>query len=115
MGWTFYLVWAGLNLINAIIFWLFYPETGGLALENWSDRWCDRRGQRCVVRETAVGQSKSCRRSCQSVKSEGSWRWRETASLVSDCKSDETWMSCQTRNNPDERAHPPNMKHPKRA
>ncbi|KAK1751098.1 general substrate transporter [Echria macrotheca] len=33
MGWRFYLVWAGFNLINAVIVWLFYPETGGLMLE----------------------------------------------------------------------------------
>ncbi|KAK0705511.1 general substrate transporter [Lasiosphaeris hirsuta] len=33
MGWRFYLVWAGFNLVNAIIVWLFYPETGGLMLE----------------------------------------------------------------------------------
>ncbi|KAK4185116.1 general substrate transporter [Podospora australis] len=33
MGWTFYLVWATFNLVNAGIVWLFYPETGGLQLE----------------------------------------------------------------------------------
>ncbi|KAK3356836.1 hypothetical protein B0T25DRAFT_537511, partial [Lasiosphaeria hispida] len=32
MGWRFYLVWAGFNLVNAVIVWLFYPETGSLML-----------------------------------------------------------------------------------
>jgi hypothetical protein len=33
LGWKFYIVWAVLNLANAIIVWLFYPETGGQPLE----------------------------------------------------------------------------------
>ena len=33
LGWKFYIVWAVLNVANAIIVWLFYPETGGLPLE----------------------------------------------------------------------------------
>lgn len=33
IGWRFYIVWAVLNLVNAIIVWFFYPETGGLQLE----------------------------------------------------------------------------------
>ena len=33
MGWRFYLVWAGFNIANAVIVWVFYPETGGLKLE----------------------------------------------------------------------------------
>ncbi|KAK0667648.1 general substrate transporter [Cercophora samala] len=33
MGWAFYLVWAGFNVVNGIVVWLFYPETGGLPLE----------------------------------------------------------------------------------
>jgi len=33
MGWRFYLIWAAFNLVNAVIVWLFYPETGGLMLE----------------------------------------------------------------------------------
>ncbi|KAK3315669.1 general substrate transporter [Apodospora peruviana] len=33
MGWRFFLVWAGFNLVNAGVVWLFYPETGGLMLE----------------------------------------------------------------------------------
>ncbi|KAK3680832.1 general substrate transporter [Podospora appendiculata] len=33
MGWLFFLVWAAFNLVNAAVVWLFYPETGGLALE----------------------------------------------------------------------------------
>jgi hypothetical protein len=33
IGWRFYVVWAVLNLVNAAIVWLFYPETGGLLLE----------------------------------------------------------------------------------
>ncbi len=33
IGWRFYVVWAVFNLSNAIIVWLFYPETGGLTLE----------------------------------------------------------------------------------
>lgn len=33
MGWRFYLVWAAFNLFNAVVVWLFYPETGGLMLE----------------------------------------------------------------------------------
>jgi Sugar (and other) transporter len=33
IGWKFYLVWAVLNLANAIIVWMFYPETAGQPLE----------------------------------------------------------------------------------
>lgn len=33
LGWKFYIVWAVLNLANAIIVWMFYPETGGQPLE----------------------------------------------------------------------------------
>ncbi|KAB5585238.1 hypothetical protein GE09DRAFT_1233531 [Coniochaeta sp. 2T2.1] len=33
MGAWFFLVWAGFNLVNAVIVWLCYPETGGLTLE----------------------------------------------------------------------------------
>lgn len=33
MGWSFYLVWAAFNLVNAIVVWMLYPETGGLMLE----------------------------------------------------------------------------------
>ena len=33
LGWKFYIVWAVLNVANAVIVWLFYPETGGLELE----------------------------------------------------------------------------------
>lgn len=33
MGWKFFLVWAGLNLVSAVVVWMFYPETGGLVLE----------------------------------------------------------------------------------
>ncbi|KAK3386710.1 general substrate transporter [Podospora didyma] len=33
MGWKFYLIWAAFNLANAVIVWMFYPETGGLMLE----------------------------------------------------------------------------------
>ncbi|KAJ9606758.1 hypothetical protein H2200_008767 [Cladophialophora chaetospira] len=33
LGWKFYIVWAVLNLANAIIVWTFYPETGGQPLE----------------------------------------------------------------------------------
>ena len=33
LGWRFYLVWAVLNLVNAIVVWIFYPETGGQPLE----------------------------------------------------------------------------------
>jgi sugar porter (SP) family MFS transporter len=33
MGAWFYVVWAVLNLVNALVVWLFYPETGGLPLE----------------------------------------------------------------------------------
>ena len=33
LGWKFYIVWAVLNLVNAIIVWIFYPETGGQPLE----------------------------------------------------------------------------------
>jgi len=32
LGWAFYLVWA-CNLVNAVVVWLVYPETGGLELE----------------------------------------------------------------------------------
>lgn len=34
IGFGFYLIWAVLNLCNAIIVWLFYPETAGLQLES---------------------------------------------------------------------------------
>jgi sugar porter (SP) family MFS transporter len=33
MGSWFYVVWAVLNLVNAVVVWLCYPETGGLTLE----------------------------------------------------------------------------------
>jgi hypothetical protein len=33
LGWKFYIVWAVLNLVNAIVVWIFYPETGGQPLE----------------------------------------------------------------------------------
>ncbi|KAK0634417.1 general substrate transporter [Bombardia bombarda] len=33
MGWQFFLVWAMFNLVNAVVVWLVYPETGGLVLE----------------------------------------------------------------------------------
>lgn len=33
IGWRTYLIWAVLNLANAIIVWLFYPETAGIPLE----------------------------------------------------------------------------------
>ncbi|KAM7211210.1 general substrate transporter [Rhypophila decipiens] len=33
MGWSFFLIWAGFNLVHAGIVWMFYPETGGLVLE----------------------------------------------------------------------------------
>ncbi|OIW25740.1 hypothetical protein CONLIGDRAFT_635532 [Coniochaeta ligniaria NRRL 30616] len=33
MGAWFYVVWAVLNLVNAAVVWLCYPETGGLTLE----------------------------------------------------------------------------------
>ena len=33
LGWKFYIVWAVLNVVNAVVVWLFYPETGGLELE----------------------------------------------------------------------------------
>ncbi len=33
MGAWFYVVWAAFNLVNAVVVWLCYPETGGLTLE----------------------------------------------------------------------------------
>jgi sugar porter (SP) family MFS transporter len=33
MGAWFYVIWAALNLVNAVVVWLCYPETAGLALE----------------------------------------------------------------------------------
>lgn len=33
IGFGFYFIWAALNLINAVIVWLFYPETANLPLE----------------------------------------------------------------------------------
>lgn len=33
MGAWFYVVWAVFNLVNAVVVWLCYPETGGLTLE----------------------------------------------------------------------------------
>lgn len=34
IGFGFYFIWAALNLGNAIIVWLFYPETANLRLES---------------------------------------------------------------------------------
>lgn len=34
LGFGFYYIWAALNLINAIIVWLFYPETANMPLES---------------------------------------------------------------------------------
>lgn len=34
IGFGFYLIWAAFNLINAIIVWLFYPETANMPLES---------------------------------------------------------------------------------
>lgn len=34
IGWRFYVVWAVLNLVNAVVVWCVYPETGGLLLED---------------------------------------------------------------------------------
>lgn len=33
LGYRFYIVWAVLNIANATIVWLFYPETAGIPLE----------------------------------------------------------------------------------
>lgn len=33
IGWRFYLVWAVLNLVNAVVVFVFYPETGAVQLE----------------------------------------------------------------------------------
>lgn len=33
LGWRFYIIWAVLNIANAVIVWCFYPETSGLRLE----------------------------------------------------------------------------------
>lgn len=33
IGYKFYIVWAVLNVVNAVVVFLFYPETGGLQLE----------------------------------------------------------------------------------
>jgi len=33
IGWRTYIIWAVLNLVNAFIVWLFYPETAGIPLE----------------------------------------------------------------------------------
>lgn len=33
IGWKTYLIWAVLNLVNAIIVFMFYPETAGIPLE----------------------------------------------------------------------------------
>ena len=34
IGWRFYVIWAVLNLVNAVIVWAVYPETAGLQLES---------------------------------------------------------------------------------
>ncbi|KAM7208205.1 General substrate transporter [Naviculisporaceae sp. PSN 640] len=34
MGWRFFLIWAGFNIVHAGVVWMFYPETGGLVLED---------------------------------------------------------------------------------
>ena len=33
IGWRTYLIWAVLNLVNAIVVFVFYPETAGIPLE----------------------------------------------------------------------------------
>lgn len=33
IGWRFYIVFAVLNIVNAIMVWMFYPETAGIPLE----------------------------------------------------------------------------------
>lgn len=34
LGWSFFLIWAGFNVVHAGVVWMFYPETGGLVLED---------------------------------------------------------------------------------
>lgn len=34
LGFGFYFIWAALNLCNAVIVWLFYPETANMQLES---------------------------------------------------------------------------------
>ncbi|OAG42299.1 hypothetical protein AYO21_03467 [Fonsecaea monophora] len=46
LGWKFYIVWAVLNLANAIIVWLFYPETGGQPLEAIDTLFADKEQRR---------------------------------------------------------------------
>ncbi|OQV08115.1 hypothetical protein CLAIMM_12435 [Cladophialophora immunda] len=46
LGWRFYIVWAVLNLANAIIVWLFYPETGGQPLEAIDTLFADKEQRR---------------------------------------------------------------------
>lgn len=33
LGWKYYLIFGAFNLVNAVIVWCFYPETGGIPLE----------------------------------------------------------------------------------
>jgi hypothetical protein len=33
IGWKFYLVYVVCNLTNALVFWVFFPETAGVPLE----------------------------------------------------------------------------------
>lgn len=33
IGYKTYIIWAVLNIVNAIIVWMFYPETAGFPLE----------------------------------------------------------------------------------
>jgi len=42
IGFAFYLIWAALNLINAIVVWLFYPETANMPLESIDLLFTDR-------------------------------------------------------------------------
>ena len=44
IGWKFYIVWAVLNLVNAVIVWCLYPETGGLPLEAVDDVFVENSG-----------------------------------------------------------------------
>jgi hypothetical protein len=44
IGWRTYLIWAVLNLVNAIIVFIFYPETSGIPLEQIDHLFTDQTG-----------------------------------------------------------------------
>jgi len=51
IGFGFYLIWAAFNLINAVIVWLFYPETANMPLESIDLLFTDRIAAEDILEE----------------------------------------------------------------